>query len=56
VVECLTFKRDILAPSSGILIVVKVDAVVVGKKECADYVGRMEESLANESSGSGKTR
>jgi hypothetical protein len=52
----LTFKRAILPPSSGILIVVKVDAAVVGKKECTDYVGRMEEILANESSESGKTR
>ena len=54
-VECLTFQRDILPPSSGILIVVKVDAAVVGKKECVDYVGSMEEILASESFGSGKT-
>lgn len=53
-VECLTFQRDILPPSSGILIVVKVDAAVVGKKECVHYVGRLEEILASESFRSGK--
>ena len=40
-VECLTFQRDILPPSSGILIVVTVDPAVVRKKECVDYVGRL---------------
>jgi hypothetical protein len=55
VVECLTYQTDILPPSSGILIVVKVDAAVVGKKECVDYVGRLEEILSSESCGSGKT-
>ena len=54
-VECLTFQRDILPPSCGILIVVKLYAAVVGKKECVDYVGRLEEILASESCGSGKT-
>jgi hypothetical protein len=51
----LTCQRDILPPSSGILIVVKVDVAVVGKKECADYVGRLEEILASKSCRSGET-
>jgi len=54
VVEYLTCQRDILPPSSGIL-VVKVDVAVVGKKECVDYVGRLAEILASKSCGSGKT-
>jgi hypothetical protein len=44
-----------MPPSSGMLIVVTVDAAVVGKKECVNYVGRLEEVLASESCGSGKT-
>jgi len=43
-----------LLPSSGILIV-KVDVAIVGKKECVEYVGTLEEILASESCGSGKT-
>jgi hypothetical protein len=50
----LTCQRDILPPSSGIL-VVRVDVAVVGKKECVDYVGRLEEILASKSCRSGKT-
>ena len=39
-VECLTFQRDILPSSLGILIIVQVDAVVVWEKECVGYIGR----------------
>lgn len=54
-VEWLTFQGDILPLSSGILIVFKVDPAVVGKKECVDYVGRLEEILASESCACGMT-
>jgi hypothetical protein len=49
------FWRNILPPSSGSLSVVQVDAEVVAKKECVGYIGRLEEILASQRCGRGKT-
>jgi hypothetical protein len=50
------FWRNILAPSSGWVNVVQMDAEVIGRKECVSYVHRFEGMLASQSHGRQKSR